>query len=111
MFILETNLSRLFETNAKLDKISDEPDVQIIFHDTPYISYPQKNVDDNFLACFNSIIRSCSALRIGVISSSYQQSFEINVRTQSLKVNFRGLNKQIEWLEFFRLELFTIPSM
>ena len=29
----------------------------------------------------------------------YQQSFEINVGTQSLKVNFRGLNKQPEWLE------------
>ena len=50
MFILETNLNRLFETNAKLDKISDEPDVQIIFHDTPHISYPQKILDDNFLA-------------------------------------------------------------
>ena len=31
--------------------------------------------------------------------SPYQQSFEINFGTQSLKVNFRGLNKQIEWLE------------
>ena len=27
------------------------------------------------------------------------QSFEINTGTQSLNVNFRGLNKQIEWLE------------
>ena len=27
------------------------------------------------------------------------QSFEINTGTQSLNVNFRGLNKRIEWLE------------
>ena len=99
MFTLETNLNRLFKTNAKLDRILDEPNVQIIFHDTPYISYPQRTLDDNFLAYFNAIFRSRSALRTGVILSPYQQSFEINVGTQSLKVDFRELNKQIEWLE------------
>ena len=45
---LEKNLSRLFETNAKLDYIPNESDAQIIFHDTPYISYPQITLDDNF---------------------------------------------------------------
>ena len=30
---------------------------------------------------------------------AYLQSFEINVGTQSLKINFRGLNRQIEWLQ------------
>ena len=95
MFTLEKNLKRLFETNAKLDYIPNE-DAQIIFHDTPYISYPQITLDDNFLAYLNAILRSRSALRTGVILSPYQQSFEINVGTQSLKVNFRGLNKQIE---------------
>ena len=29
----------------------------------------------------------------------YQQSFEKSIGTQSLKVNFQGLNKQIAWLE------------
>ena len=33
--------------------------------------------------------------------SPYQQSFEINVGTQYLNVNFCGLNKQIEWLESY----------
>ena len=59
------------------------PDVQIIFHDTLHISYPQITLDDNFLAYFNAIFRSRSALRTGVILSPYQQSFEINVGTQS----------------------------
>ena len=99
LFTLETNLNRLFERNAKLDKIPGERDAQIIFHDTSYISYPQITLDDNFLAYFNTTLRSRSALRTGVILSPYQQNFEINVGTQSLKVNFRGLNKQIEWLE------------
>ena len=99
MCTLENNLNRLFKTNAKFDNIPNELDTQIIFHDTPYISYPQITLDDNFLACLNAILRSRSALRTGLILSPYQESFEINVGTQSLKVNFRGLNKQIEWLE------------
>ena len=34
-----------------------------------------------------------------MILSPYQQSFEINTGTQSLNVNFRGLNNKTEWLE------------
>ena len=96
VFTLENNLNRLFETNAKLDIIPNEPDAQIIFHNISYISYPQITLDDNFLAYLNAILRSRSALRTGVILSPYQQRFEINVGTHSLKVNSRGLNKQIE---------------
>ena len=99
MFTLKNNLNRSFETNVKLENIPNETDTQIIFHDTLYISYPQITLDDNFLAYLNSILRSRSALRTVIILSPYQQSFEINVGTQSLNINFRGLNKQIEWLE------------
>ena len=99
LFTLKNNLNRSFETNAKLENIPNETDTQIIFHDTLYISYPQITLDDNFLAYLNSILRSRSALRTVIILSPYQQSFEINVGTQSLNINFRGLNKQIEWLE------------
>ena len=97
LFPLENNMNRLFETNAKAD-VPNKPDAQIIFHDTPCISYPQVILDDNSLAYFNGILRSRGTLRTGVISSTYQQSFEINTGTQSLKVNFCGLNKQIKWL-------------
>ena len=67
LFTLENNLNRLSETNAKLDNIPNEPDAQIIFHDTRYISYPQITLDDNFLAYLNVILRSRSTLRTGVI--------------------------------------------
>ena len=101
MLTLENNLNRLFETKAKLDNIPNKPDAQIIFHDTPYISYPQITLDDNFLAYLIAILRCRSALTAGVIFSPYQQSFEISFGTQSLKVNFCGLNKQIGWLEIY----------
>ena len=79
---LGNNKNRLFETNAKAD-VPNKPDAQIIFYDTPYISYPQITLDDNFLAYFNGILRSQGALRTGVISSPYQQSSETNTGTQS----------------------------
>ena len=98
LFTFENNIKILFETNTKAD-VPHETDTHIIFHDTPYISYPQITLDDNFLAFSNGILRSRGALRTGVISSPYKQSFEINTGTHSLKVNVRGLNKQIQWLE------------
>ena len=98
LFTLKNNMNRLFETNAKVD-VPNEPDAQIIFHDTPYISYPQITLDDNLLAHFNVILRSRSTLRTGVNWSPHQQSFEINTGTQFLRVNFLGLNKQIQWPE------------
>ena len=94
--MLENNLNKLFKTNAKLGNITNKPDARIIFHDTPYISYPQITLDDNFLVYLNAILRSRSVIRTGVILLPYQQSFEINVGTQPLKVNFWGLNKQID---------------
>ena len=69
LFTLENNTNRLLKTNAKAD-LPNETDTQIIFHDTPYISYPQITLDDNFLAYFNGILRSRGALRTGVISST-----------------------------------------
>ena len=68
LFTVENNMNRLFETNAKAD-VPNEPDSEIIFPDTPYTSYPQITLDDNFLAYLNGILRSHGALRTGVISS------------------------------------------
>ena len=47
LFALDNNKNRLFETNAKA-QVPNEPDAQIIFHDTSYISFQQITLDDNF---------------------------------------------------------------
>ena len=73
LFTLENNLNKLFELKAKLYNIPNERDAQIIFHDTPYISYPQITLDDNFLEYLNAIFRSRSALRTWVILSTNNQ--------------------------------------
>ena len=87
---LENNLNRLLKTNATLNNIPNEPDAQIIFHDTPYICCPQITLDDNFLAYLHAILRSRNALRTGVILSPYQQSFEMNVGIQPQELIFAG---------------------
>ena len=98
IFILETKLIRLFESNANAN-IPDVHDVQIIFHDTPYISYPQITLTDNFLVYPNGVLKARGALRTGALLDPYQQSFEVHKGIQSIKIDFKGLNRQTEWLK------------
>ena len=98
IFTLETNLNSLFKSNAKAN-IPDAPDAQIIFHDTPYISYQQITLTDNFLVYANGVLKARGALRTGVLLDPYQQSFEVNKGIQSIKIDFKGLNRQSGWLE------------
>ena len=65
----------------------------------PYVSYQQITMDENFQVYFNAILRSKKELRTGVQFSPYQQSFEVNIGTQTINVNFQGTNKQFAWLE------------
>ena len=44
LFMLERNMNRLFESNAKVDNISADPDALIQFHDRPYIAYQEINL-------------------------------------------------------------------
>ena len=99
MFTLESNLNKLFETNKQIIPIPANPDAKIIFHDHPYILYQQITLDDNYLAYQNAILQARTALRRGVLSSPYQQSFELNTGAQSLKINFQGTYRQSDWLE------------
>ena len=99
IFTLESNMNKLFESNAKVGTIPASPDAQIIYHDTPYFSYPQITMDENFQVYFNAILRSKRTLRTGVRFSPYQQSFEVNISTQTINVNFQGANRQFAWLE------------
>ena len=92
-------MNKLFETTKKAAAISDEPDACIQFHDQPYISYQEISLTKTFDVCLSGILRSETALRMGVLPAPYQQLFEINRGTQSLTVTFKGVQRQFEWLE------------
>ena len=56
-------------------------------------------LDDNFLSYFNTTLHSKPALKTGVLNAPYNQSYELNVGTQSQKINFYGAAAQFEFLE------------
>ena len=99
LFTLQRNLNKLFETTKKAAAIPDEPDALIQFHDRPYISYQEISLTKTFDVYLSGILRSETALRMGVLPAPYQQLFEINKATQSLTVTFKGEQRQLEWLE------------
>ena len=99
LFTLERNIKRLFESNKKVTSIPTEPDALIQFHDQPYISYEEINLTKTFDIYLSGILRSESALIMGVLPLPYQQLFEINKGTQSITVTFKGAQRQVQWLE------------
>ena len=44
-------------------------------------------------------MRSSGALTTSVLLDPCQQTFEVNKGIQSIKIDFKGLNRQIEWFE------------
>ena len=99
LFTLQRNMNKLFELKKKLAAITDEPDALIQFHYRPYIAYQEITLTQNFDIYFSGIIRSETAVRIGVLHAPYQQLIEVNKGIQSLTVTFKGAQTQFEWIK------------
>ena len=99
LFTLERNMNKRFESTKELAAIPSEPDALIQFHNRPYIAYQEITLTQNFDIYFSGIIRSETAVRMGVLPAPYQQLFEVNKGIQSLTVRFKGAQRQFEWLE------------
>ena len=69
--------------------IPDVPNTQIIFHDTPYISYPQITLTDNFLVYANGVLRARGALRTGVLLDPYSKVLKLIKEFNLLKLILR----------------------
>ena len=108
IFHLEQKLIKLFESIAKLanktngqaaDLPTTDPDAKIYFNLTPYIQYEIFKLNDTFDAYLRKALQSKRVLRTGIKPSPYQKSYEVNVGTQSVVVEFKGVNKQFSFLE------------
>ena len=108
LFHLEQKLSKLFESKAKLpnktngqaaDLPTTDPDANIYFNSTRYIQYEIFKLNDTFNAYLRKALQSKRVLRTGIKPSPYQKSYEVNVGTQSVVVEFKGVNKQFSFLE------------
>ena len=96
---LERNMNMLFESNKKVAAIPDNPDALIQIYNRPYISYQEISLTTRADIYFTGILRSETALRQGVLESSYQQVFEVNTGTQDFTCTFKGAQRQFDWLE------------
>ena len=94
-------MNKHFESTKKYAAIPSEPDALIQFHNRPYIAYQEITLTQNFDIYFNGIIRSETAVRMGVLPAPYQQLFEVNKEIQSLTVTCKCSQRQFEWLEIF----------
>ena len=92
-------MNKLFEDNAKVATIPDDPDASIEFNDRPYIEYQEILITSTWETYLKTIQRSESALCMGVLPNPYQQTFEINAGSQTFAVDFLGASHQFDWLE------------
>ena len=108
IFNLETKLSKLFESKAKLankatgaaaDLPTTDPDATVYRNSIPYIQHELVKLNNTFDAYIRKSLHSKRVLRTGIKPTPYQKSYEVNVGTQTNVVEFKGVNKQFSFLE------------
>ena len=78
--ILETEMKKLFETNASNVTYLN---VEIIFTDAPFIQYKKTKLDNNFRTYLENSLLPENVLRTGTQKTPYQKTYEINKGSQS----------------------------
>ena len=96
---LERNMNKLFESNKKVAAIPTDPDAFIKIFSRPYISYQETTLTQQAALYANGIIRSRTALRQGVLPALFQQELEISTGTQDFTCQFKGAQRQMDWIE------------
>ena len=96
---LERNMNKPFESNKKATAIPDNLDAFINIFSRPYISYQETTLTQQAALYANGILRSRTALRQGVLPAPFQQEFEINTGTQDFTCQFKGAQRQMDWIE------------
>ena len=83
LFTLQRNMNKLFETTKNAAAIPDELDALIQFHDGLFISFKEISFTKTFDVYLSGVLRSETALRMGILPAPYQQFFETSKRKQS----------------------------
>ena len=95
---LETNMKKLFESKKK-EIVIGAPDAEILFIKAPFLQYQQCLLDKNFRQYLKTIMVSKKILRMGVQKTPIQKTYEMSVGSDTINVDFLGLNRQFDWLE------------
>ena len=96
--MLQTNMKQLFEPKKKVNVIG-APDAQIVFVRAPYLQYEQILLTKNFRQYLETIMLSSKVLRMGIQKTPYQKTYELQAGSQEFTVDFKGCDRQFDWLE------------
>ena len=91
-------MKQLFEPKKKVNAI-DAPDAQIAFVRVPYLQYEQILLTKNFRQYLETIMLSSKVLRMGIQKTPYQKTYELQAGSQEFTVDFKGCDRQFDWLK------------
>ena len=94
----QINMKQLFESKKKVNAIG-APDAQIVFVRVPYLQYEQILLTKNFRQYLETIMLSSKVLRMGIQKTPYQKTYELKAGSQEITLDFKGSNRQFDWLE------------
>ena len=95
---LETEMKKLFESKKKVMVIG-APNAQIFFLKAPFLRYEQILLTKNFRQYLETIMLSSKVLRMSIQKTPYQKTYEFQTGLQEFTVDFRGCERQFDWLE------------
>ena len=75
------------------------PDAQIVFVRSPDVQYGQILLTKNFRQYLETIMLSSKVLRMGIQKTPYQKTYELQAGSQEFTVDFKGCDRQFEWLK------------
>ena len=75
------------------------PNAQIIFLKASFIQYEQILLSKSFRQYLETIVLSSKVLRISIQKTLYQKTHELQAGLQEFTVDFKGCDRQFDWLE------------
>ena len=93
---LETEMKKWFMAAGSA---IPSPNPKIIFTKAPFIQYKQLLLDKIFRQYLETIMIFKEILRMGAQKTPIQKTCKINVRQDSINIDFLGSNRQFDWLE------------
>ena len=91
-------MRQLFESKKKENAIG-APDAQAVFVRASYSHYEQILLTRNFRQYLEIIMLSSKVLKMGVQKTPYQKTYELPAGSQVFTMDFKGCERQFDWLE------------
>ena len=95
-------MRQLFESKKKENAIG-APDAQAVFVRASYLHYEQILLTKNFRQYLEIIMLSSKVWKMGIQKTPYQKMYELPAGSQEFTMDFKGCERQFDWLEIYLL--------